>query len=219
MRSIMNSTVMAMLMVSGCGEGNSAEQFSPVEKVTIVYNQDGMQKGTVTTRHDKYAAWRGEENNLALEVMGIKQETVDWVVYRDGFIYKGDPAKKKIIQTKDPVIEDAKKAMEGKDPMDVAMMFIGGMGATKNGETGSFAGEDCNYFVSTQSNMTFCMTDDGLMLYMKAGFGPAVVERTAISVDRSSGGGAEFYTMPRPGYTMTEGPDINAIMQGLQGNN
>jgi len=218
MRSLLKSAGVAGLILAGCGEG-TAEQFSPVKQVTIVYKQDGMQKGSVTTRHESYAALRGEENDLALEMMGIKQETKDWVVYRDGYIYRGDPIKKKITKTKDPVYDQVKENIKGKDPMDVAMMFIGGMGATKNGEKGEFAEEVCDYFVSAQANMTFCMTEDGLMLYMKAGLGPAMVERTAISVDRSDGGGADFYTMPRPGYTMTEGPDINAIMQGFPGNN
>ncbi len=218
MRVLFAISALLGVTITACGNAGSSEnELHPVESVTIVYKQEGAQSGKAIMAHDRHANLRYEENDLMLNMMGMKKVQKDWTVYRDGRIYRGDPARKTITDTENPIDEDLQANMKDRSPEETAMMFIGAMGAEKNGKKGEFAGEPCDYYNAAQVNMLFCMTADFLVIYQKISMGPMSLERTAISIERGNPGplGADTYKIPRDGYKVVEGPDLNNILNGI----
>ena len=208
-----------VVLATGMSFGAQAEQkWHPVEAATITYSQTGMQTGTSISAHIDYGRKRYEENDLMLDMMGFKQATKDWNVYIDDLIYHGDPATMIITKTVNPLYDQIKEGLEDKSPEEVAITMFNGLGMQKTGETRSYAGEDCEMWAGGQLGMSMCFTEDMLLLYMNMAMGPASMERTATSVERGSGGPADRYEIPKEGYTVTDGPDLNQMFQEMQGN-
>ena len=218
MRALLLALSLFVLAVVGSGEGAAAERRHPVEAVTITYNQDGIRKGVVKASHDDFARLRYEESILSIGMAGLNIETKEWIIYQRGFIYRGDPEKKIINRTKNPFledIEDLEAALKDKEPKDIALLYLGAADAEETGETGKFAGESCDYYDSDEAGMRFCMTEDLLVLYMKAGFGPTAVERRAISIERGNPGPADAYTMPKEGYALEDSTSVKSFFKDV----
>ena len=107
--------------------------------------------------------------------------------------------------TTNPLYQDLSET----DPIALGEAMMASWGMTDTGEDKTIAGVACNVMDSPQMG-SVCLTENLVMLeqnFMGA-------NKVATSVDLSSGGPDENYTLYEQA-DLTEGPDINAIMEAL----
>lgn len=120
-------------------------------------------------------------------------------------VYNIDPEKMTGTVTDNPFYDTLSQA----DPEQLSQSMLNAMQLLDTGEDKEVAGTMCNIMQSSQDGSA-CFTDDMVMLEQDV----MGVRQIATSVDLDSGGSDSDYHLYEKA-TITEGPDVGAILDNL----
>ncbi|MCI4643512.1 MAG: hypothetical protein MRY64_01885 [Hyphomonadaceae bacterium] len=182
----------------------------PVEKACVTYEMNGqMQSGTVTRCHRDFGYESYEIQDVSIGFGGFSQTQTTHTITIGDTIYTIDLQSNTATQTTNPMYAGLADAMEDASPEELGASFLEAMNMSPTGETNTVAGEGCTVYSSPMMG-TACFTSDWLMLEQSVmGMG-----QSATSVDRTSGGADENYTLYQ-NMTVSDGPDLSNLPGGL----
>lgn len=208
----------AATLAAACGDGESkaAEtRFSGVENYSIDYGLTGSRSGTKTIHSRDWGRVRVEIDKTSLSVMGIVQKSDKRTIIEGAEVTTIDEQTKTVSRMTNPMYDRIAASLEGKDPEEVGREFMRAMGHKPAGRTGSYAGEECEFWTNAQLAQELCVTSDGLVLYTATNMMGISMTETATSVRRGDPGPGEAYEVPD--YPVRDVPNLQELMKGRGG--
>lgn len=184
------------------------QQFHPLEQYCVWYEHTGtMMTGESQMCMRKHGQESFTISQTGISMMGITQNQNTHTITIGDKIYNINLDTMTGTETTNPMYEGLSNA----DPEDLTAKIMAGLGLTDTGQDKDIAGVTCNILSSAQMGSA-CFTDDMIMLEQDI-MGNT---QTATQVDLDSGGDDANYNLHNSSdVTMSEGPDINQILQGL----
>lgn len=192
----------------GGGAGDpSAEvvKFHPQENFCVEYETSGTFTGMMLECMRKWGTERVEIEDYTIGFGGFTQSQKAHKIYLGDQIYNINPDTMTGTVTTNPLYNDLSET----DAIALGEAMMANMGMVDSGEDKTIAGVECNVMTSPQMG-SVCLTDNLVMLEQNF----AGLNRIAISVDLTSGGADENYTLHEDAQ-ITEGPDVEAILEAI----
>ena len=177
----------------------------PQKEFCVEYKHEGQLSGTSKHCMRNWGAEAFTIENFKIGFGGFSQDQNAHKIIIGDTIYNIDPAKKTGKRTKNPFFDTISKS----DPEQLGKIIMDGMGMTDTGEDKEIDGVSCNILRSEQLGSA-CLTDNMVMLEQEV----MGVKQIATKVDLNSGGDDADYRLYE-NVTITEGPDVGAILEGL----
>lgn len=213
MKSIrMITGTVALVLAASTQQASADPKLHPVEAVCIDYEQTGMMSGTATECLRNWAHERYTIEDFTISVMGMTQRHNQHAITVGNQITSWDRDTNVGTVTANPMY-DRLASSSSDDIEEFADNMIAAMGFTPTGASQTIAGESCDVYSSAQLG-TMCFTSDALVLEQSMDMGMGSFTRRAVSIDRGNGGSDADYQVPDD-VTISQGPDLNAIMGGF----
>jgi hypothetical protein len=198
---------------SQAAESSGATRFYGRETFTIAYTSAGTQAGPSTEHIRNWGNQRVDIQNTSttIAMAGFSNTQIN----NTRTIYDGD----KIISvntdtgattiTTNPIYAQLVQAIGSGDGVDFGMTLMQQMGGQPTGESGSYAGQSCNYWQIAQAGTRVCVTDWGGTLFTETNLGPMTFTRTATEVRIGDGGPDAAFQYDAA--NATAGPDLGSV--------
>ena len=180
-------------------------KFHPQENFCVEYEASGPISGTSLECMRNWGTERVEIEDYEIGFGGFTQTQNAHNIYIGDQIYNINPDTLTGTVTTNPLYQDLSET----DAIALGQAMMEDMGMVDSGEDKEIAGLSCNVMTSPQLG-SVCLTDNVVMLEQNF----AGQNRIATSVDLTSGGPDENYTLFERAE-ITEGPDVEAILEGL----
>ncbi|MEM8919555.1 MAG: hypothetical protein AAGE37_11930 [Pseudomonadota bacterium] len=177
----------------------------PLKQYCVEYKHEGTLSGTSKQCIRNWGTESFTIENLKIGFGGITQDQNTHKIVIGKKVYNIDPEKMTGTVTDNPFYDTLSQA----DPEQLSQSMLNAMQLVDTGEDKQVAGAMCNIMQSSQVGSA-CFTDDMVMLEQDV----MGVRQVATSVDLSSGGSDSDYRLYEKA-TITEGPDVGAILESL----
>lgn len=162
----------------------------PIEKYTISYEFEGMQSGTSTQYNRNWGHLRAEIQDTTTSMRGVTIANKQRMIVKDAEIIMIDLKTNTATKTRNPMYDRLIASLGERELTgeELGEEMLRAMGGSPTGESGSFAGESCNWWQVAQVGQKLCITNDALTLRMEMNLGGMRMIQTATSVKRDDGG-------------------------------
>jgi hypothetical protein len=127
-------------------------------------------------------------------------------VFEGPTTYSVDLATDAVTVMENPIYAEIVAEMRGQSPVAYGKALMRRMGGVETGETGRFAGHDCDYW-SIMGTRT-CVADWGGTLHVEAGAGGFRIVQTATEVRMGDGGPDSAFQVDKAAAARVEMPDM-----------
>ena len=179
----------------------------PLESYCLTFVLEGMLQGTWEECSKDYGYSRYEVQNTEIKMGGFSQKDEKRVVYEEDYVYTIMPDGT-ATRVKNPMFASTVEAMKARDPKDIQLAFVRGLGFELTADTMDVAGHRCR--VATGPMGSMCITEDALVLHMDT-MGQV---RRATQVRIGESGDPANYAVPA---NVTEGPSMENLQDMLEG--
>lgn len=198
--------LLACVVCSIVGAAHAAERrLDRIETYTVVYAQTGVMTGTMTVHSREFGNRRAELADVVVAVGTMKLPMKQRTIVEGDRVTSIDEAAGTAEVTKHPEYAKTVEAMaRSTDAEAVNELLKTVWSASPTGATRTYAGEECNELVSADGSSSYCVTGDGIFLFLSQGPPQMRFERTATAVRRGDGGPDDAFRVPA-GIHVTDG--------------
>lgn len=168
--------------------GGGGERFYGEETFTIVYDQTGAEAGAFTEHVREWGRKRVEIAKTKLSMAGLSIAKDQRIIYDRDQIITVDNTTGSTTIAGNSLYNEIVGAMDGRTGVEFGEQMMRAFGGEKTGETGSFAGQACEFWTLPQLGARSCVTPWGATLFTEANIGGINITRTAKEVRMGDGG-------------------------------
>jgi hypothetical protein len=187
----------------------------PIEKYTIAYEFEGMQSGSSTQYNRDWGHLRAEVQDTTTSMMGVTIANKQRMIVKDAEIITIDLKTNTATTTKNPMYDRLVASLRDRNltSEQLGEEMLRAMGGAPTGESGSFAGESCDWWAVQQVGQRLCITDDALTLRMEMNLGGMKMVQTATAVRRGDGGPDDAFDYSNiPVQKAPDMPDLSELL-------
>lgn len=195
--------------------GNGAERFYGRESFTLVGEQTGREAGTFTEHVRDWGRRRVEINDMTLSVAGRSLRNQTRALFDGPEIATVNLETGDVVTTSNPFYTEVVEAMRGRDGVEFGRETMTRMGGRETGESGNFAGHDCDYWEVATLGTQSCVTPWGATLRVETNLAGVELTRTVTEVRLGDGGPDAAFEVDRAQAKAAPSlQDIRAKMRG-----
>lgn len=181
---------------------------------TIQYKLSGTESGTLTEHVSACGRKRVEIQDSKISMMGITQTTKKRTIYEGAEIITIDDNSGAITKGENPLYAKLVASMEGKSGVEFGEQMMQQMGGRKTGETGNYAGQDCQMWEIASLGSKSCVTPWGATLFASTNVMGMASAREATTVKIGDAGPPAAYTYDES--KAEQAPDVMKLLEQMK---